>query len=257
MSETLQLLIDAARKAGALALPYWRADPQVWQKDDGAGPVTEADLAVDLFLKEFLTAARPDCGWLSEETEDSDARLTMREVFIVDPIDGTRSFIEGDGNWAHSIALARDGIVTHAVVYLPVRDRLYTAELGKGACLNGAPITIDPKVILFGATVLTASANLNPALWPGGVPTIERKFRPSLAYRLSLVAQARYQAMLTLRDTWEWDVAAGTLIVTEAGGTVVDRHGQIPRFNNPHPAISGIVAANEALTGQITDRLRA
>ena len=76
-----------------------------WDKDEGAGPVTEADLAVNAYLEDTLQAARPDYGWLSEETEDSEARLKKSRAFVIDPIDGTRSFIEGSTTWAHSIAV--------------------------------------------------------------------------------------------------------------------------------------------------------
>ena len=102
----LSLLIEAAEEAGRIATRYIGAPMEVREKSDGAGPVTEADLAVDAALAQILRAARPDYGWLSEETEDSADRLGAERVFIVDPIDGTRAFIDGDDIWAHSLAVA-------------------------------------------------------------------------------------------------------------------------------------------------------
>ncbi|HHS88802.1 MAG TPA: 3'(2'),5'-bisphosphate nucleotidase CysQ, partial [Rhodobacteraceae bacterium] len=88
---------------------------------------------------------------------------------------------------------------------------------------------------------------LASARWPGGVPPVKRQFRPSLAYRLSLVAEGRFDAMLTLRDTWEWDVAAGSLIAGEAGATVTDQHGKPLAFNHEQPKLPGLLAAPEAI----------
>ena len=115
----LDLLIAAAQEAGQLALGYWRNRPREWDKGDGAGPVTEADLAVDARLRARLTAARPDHGWLSEESPDDGSRLGRRRLFVVDPIDGTRAFIAGETGWALALAVVEDGRVTAGVVHLP------------------------------------------------------------------------------------------------------------------------------------------
>ena len=85
-SSDLELIEHAARKAGEIAMSYFRADNQVWHKH-GNSPVSEADFAVDRFLTETLRTARPDYGWLSEETEDSGERLSASRIFVVDPID--------------------------------------------------------------------------------------------------------------------------------------------------------------------------
>lgn len=237
----LTLLIDAARSAAKVALPYWRQTHDAWEKADGTGPVTEADLAVDLLLKDRLLAARPEYGWLSEESEDDMVRQERDHVFIVDPIDGTRAFMAGERTWAHSLAVARQGRITAAVVFLPAHSKLYTAELGRGAQLNDRPIRSSQRASVEEATILSAKSNLDARHWPGGLPPVKRHFRASLAYRLALVAEGRFDAMLTLRDTWEWDVAAGSLIVEEAGGTVTDRYGKDAVFNNPTPKIAGIL----------------
>lgn len=243
-SSDLDLLIDAARAAGDIARGYFNASPEVWEKSGGQGPVTEADLHVNRQLSADLQAARPDYGWLSEETEDGAARLKTDRQFIVDPIDGTRAFIEGNKDWAHSIAITENGKPIAAVVYLPMRDALYAAASGEGATLNGAPLQTRSDRPIHEATVLSTKPNMAPKHWINGAPpAFKRTFRSSLAYRLALVAEGRFDAMLTLRPTWEWDVAAGVLIVTEAGGSASDQAGAIPKFNNPHPQIHGMVAA--------------
>ena len=218
--------------------------------------MTEADLAVNDMLHERLREARPGYGWLSEESEDGPARLDRERVFIVDPIDGTRSFIEGSGTWAHALAVAEAGRITSAAIYLPMRDKLYTAAEGEGAFLNGARITAANRDALDGAALLAARVTMEPRYWQGGAaPEVTRHHRPSLAYRLALVAEGRFDAMLTLRDSWEWDIAAGALILAEAGAGITDRSGQALRFNNARPLLPGVIAAGPSLLPQIAGRL--
>lgn len=250
----LTLLTEAAEAAGKIAAKYWTKDPQTWDKPDGHGPVTEADLEIDRMLKAELLAARPDYGWLSEETEDGADRLTQTHTFIIDPIDGTRSFIQGDRSFAHSLAIAKNGVITAAVVFLPMLDRMFTASLGAGAQLNGDPLTASKLTNEAKATVLAARPNFTSKYWPGGLPEVERTYRPSLAYRLALVGQGRFDGMVTFRDSWEWDIAAGALIATEAGAEVTDRDGRALAFNNPTPLLPGVIAAGQGIHAALMAR---
>lgn len=256
MPETdLELLTEAVRYAGEIALRYFRFDLEVWEKSDGAGPVTEADLAVDKALRKQLMAARRDYGWLSEETGDSPERLSRRHVFILDPIDGTRAFMRGHRDWGISLAVATDREITAAAAFFPARDELYTAALGEGAKLNGVPITCSAKSDLDEATVLAAKVNFEPRFWKDEtLPNLRRKFRSSLALRLCLVGSGRFDAMLTLRPCWEWDIAAGSLIVRESGGLVTNSKGSELRFNNPEAKLAGVVAGG-ALQLEILSQL--
>ena len=243
----LTLLINAARESGEIARGFWKQSPDTWHKEDNAGPVTEADLEIDRMLHKTLRAARPDYGWLSEETEDSSARLAVERVFIIDPIDGTRAFIQGSRAFAHSLAIATDGYITSAVVFLPMLDRMFTASADDVARLNGTPIQTSKTSSLKAAKVLARKSNFDPRNWPRGLPAVDQHFRSSLAYRLALVAQGRFDAMLTLHPTWEWDVAAGSLIAQKAGAKVTDLKNRPPCFNNPTPQLNGIIAAGEPL----------
>ena len=254
-ADDLRLLIRAAKAAGVMALTYTGTTAKKWDKPEGLGPVTEADLAVDAMLHETLTGERPAYGWLSEETPDTPDRLDRERVFIIDPIDGTRSFIEGSDTWAHSLAIAEAGRIIAAVVYLPVKAKLYAAAEGCGASLNEQSIRVSDCSSLTGAKVLAAKPNYEVRHWPGGVPEVARHYRPSLAYRLSLVAEGRFDAMLTLRDSWEWDIAAGDLILREAGAITTTRRGAPLCFNNPHPQVDGVVAAGPGLHGAIMSGL--
>ncbi len=251
----LELLIKAAETAGQIALKYWQSDHKSWDKGNDEGPATEADLEVDAYLKDTLLDARPDHGWLSEETSDTPDRLSRNRVFVIDPIDGTRNFAAGKATWAHSLAIVEDGQPTAAVVYLPAREKLYTATAG-GAFLNGTPISPAIREDLSGADVLAPRNVTNEDNWRAGAPELARHFRPSLAYRMALVAEGRFDAMITLRDAWEWDIAAGALIGGAAGAMVSDRQGKPLCFNSQSRKLNGVLIANPALHRDIDKRLK-
>ena len=252
----LALLIDAAHRAGEIALRFWKKSPQIWDKGV-EGPVTEADFAVNDMLHASLRAARPTYGWLSEETPDDAARLQCEHVFIADPIDGTRAFIAGDSSFSHSLAVARQGRITAAVVFLPAKEQLYTATSDGPALCNGKPISCSTRAKAEGATLLTSKMNLSPGHWQGQPPAVIRAFRAGVAYRLCLVADGSFDGMLTVRPTWEWDIAAGALIAARAGAAVTDTKGQALWFNAKDPRAEGILAAAPGLHSDLLARIKA
>ncbi len=254
--DDLALIHAAALEAGVIATRHFRAGVESWDKGGGQGPVSTADLEVDAMLRARLLAARPGYGWLSEETEDDPARLSADRVFIVDPIDGTRAFIAGQTTFAHSIAVSVGGEIVAGCVHLPLKGQTFLAARGQGATRNGQPIRPSVRAELDGAQALTGAAQLHPEHWPGGPPAVERHFRSSLAYRLCLVAGGRFDAMITLREAWEWDVAAGDLIAREAGAAVTTRDGTRARYNGPRALLPGLIAAPGPLHAQILARLR-
>ena len=251
----LSLLTEAALAAGKIAMRHFRRDPKVWDKP-GEGPVTEADIAVNDMLIDTLRGARPSYGWLSEETPDTEERLDCEHLFLIDPIDGTQAFIAGDSSFSHSLAVARSGVVTAAVVYLPAKDRLYAASLHGLATCNGLPIQCSTRAGISDATLLTPKANMDPDLWTGPVPEVTRHFRASVAYRLCLVAEGAFDGMLSLRQAWEWDIAAGVLIAARAGAAVSNRRGEALQFNAGVPRSNGVLVASPGLHHDLLARLR-
>lgn len=251
----LQLLIDAAQAAGRVAMKHFRADPEVWDKGNGQGPVSEADLAVNRLLEAELRTARPGYGWLSEETTDGPERLARERTFIVDPIDGTRAFLEGHENFSHSLAIIEDGRPVAGVVHMPAKGLTFAASRGNGATLNGTSIRASGRANIDGAEVLAARPMMDPQHWPGGLPPVRRVFRSSLAYRLCIVANGRFDGMVTFRDAWEWDIAAGDLICTEAGAHVSDRSGGRPIYNTAGAKVPGMIAATPAVARGLLDRV--
>lgn len=259
-AEDLELLVHAAKAAAEIALAHRRRGFQTWDKAEGQGPVTDADLAVDRMLRAELLAARPDYGWLSEETEDEPARqaarLAAERVFVVDPIDGTRAYASGGDDFCHALAVVTAGRCVAAAVYAPVSGALHAASAGGGATRDGAPIRPSGRTRLDGAEALATSAGLRADRWPGGAPPVKRHFRPSLASRLCLVAEGRFDLSISLGPVWEWDAAAGALIATEAGAAVADADGRFPRFNAPDPRLHGLIVSAPALMDPVLARLR-
>jgi myo-inositol-1(or 4)-monophosphatase len=166
---------------------------------------------------------------------------------VVDPIDGTRAFIAGETGFAHALAVVDRGVVTSAVVFLPMADRMYAASLGGGATLNGTPIRASARAEARGASIFATAAALSADQWPGGLPQLDRHFRAALQHRLCLVADGSFDAALSMRPTWEWDVAAGALIATEAGCAVTGARGETLTFNAPGARCPGVLVAPAAL----------
>ncbi|TRW18340.1 3'(2'),5'-bisphosphate nucleotidase CysQ [Glacieibacterium frigidum] len=235
---------------------YFRADNTVWDKSPG-NPVSDADLAVDAYLKDRLLGARPGYGWLSEETADAPDRLTRDRVWVVDPIDGTRDFIRGRDGWAVSVALIEAGRPVLAALAAPVRGQLFVAVAGRGAHLGGVRLAVSGRHDLAGLGLPIEPHNLHAQWWPEPWDAIAVERPNSIALRTAKVASGECDAWLEGRTVNEWDLAAAALILTEAGGLITDRAGQPLRFNQPDPVIVGVVAATPALHEECRRRLNA
>ncbi|WP_165190704.1 3'(2'),5'-bisphosphate nucleotidase CysQ [Caulobacter soli] len=250
----LDLILTAAREAGALALSAREGGLKIWSKDGGS-PVTDADLAVDALLKDRLGAARPDYGWLSEETADDPARLSTTRQFVVDPIDGTAAYLKGKPWFAVSIAVVENGRPIAGVVHAPALDETYVATLGGGATLNGAPISPSDTEDLEDAAMLGDARMFVHPSWPTPWPPMRVESRNSIAYRLCLVAAGAFDAAIALSSKNEWDLAAADLICAEAGAALTDHLGRTFTYNRANPLLPSVVCANRALHPLILSRV--
>ena len=251
----LALIREAALIAGEKALTMRDAGLETHRKSDGT-PVSSADLAVDRWLRTHLSAARPDYGWLSEETADDRVRLGRRRVFIVDPIDGTRAFLGGKPWWGVSIAVVEDGRPICGVLRAPDRDETFEATIGGGARLNGAPINTSATAALEGAAMLADKTMLSHSGWPEPWPPMRIASRNSIAYRLCSVAAGVFDATLAMSSKCEWDLAASELIAAEAGCVVSDHKGRPLTYNRRDPHQPSVVCAGPALHRLILERVR-
>lgn len=249
----LQLIRDAVLEAGALALAERKRGLKIRSKPGGS-PVTSADLAVDRLLKERLLTARPDHGWLSEETADDAERLSRRRIFVVDPIDGTVAYMKDKPWWCIPVAIVEDGRPVAAVIHAPVLNETFTAVAGGGAMLNGEKITASDTADLDDASVLADARLLEGPQWAEPWPAMRFGKRNAIAYRMALVAAGAFDATIALTPKWDWDICAGALIVEEAGGRVSDHHGGAWRFNQPDPRQNSLVCSAPALHPLIVRR---
>jgi len=230
----LDLIRAAALEAGRLALEARAEGLKIWSKPGGS-PVTDADIAVDTLLKLRLKGARPNYGWLSEETIDDEARLDLRRLFVVDPIDGTVAYIKNKPWFTVCIAVVEDGRPVTAVVHAPELGETYEATLGGGARLNGAPITPSDRTELEGAAMLGDARMFADARWPAPWPAMRIESRNSIAYRMVQVACGAFDAALALTPKNDWDLAAADLICREAGACVGDHLGRPFVYNSAAP----------------------
>jgi len=229
----IDLLKSFVNKAGAIALEKQKQHLDIQFKPDSQGPVTNVDLEIDTLAKNFLQTARPDYGWLSEETADTDHRLKAKRTFILDPIDGTNAYIAGRKDFTIAIAIVENGIPVIATIFAPAHGDLYWAIAGQGAWCNDDRLQTSENQMINAAKVLGRKKDIRNQLGEEHYNSIEWGFRSSLAYRYCLVAQGKWDAMMSGHATYEWDAAPGDLILREAGGISTDLTGQPLKFNQP------------------------
>lgn len=213
---------------------------------DGGDPVTEADLLLDEVLKETLL--RDGEGWLSEETKDDHSRLDKDRVWVVDPLDGTREFIQGIPEWCISVAYIVNGRPEAAGICSPAAQQTFLGTRIGGVTLNGKPVEVTKKRDLESAAILASRSEVKRGNWKQ-FETEPFVIIPmgSVAYKMARVAAGLDDATFTLVPKNEWDVAAGWLLVEAAGGKVIDKQAKIRQFNQQNPLLPGLLAANPVL----------
>lgn len=233
-------MADVVTEAGALALSLFRTDLRTWTKANDS-PVTEADMAVDSFLRDRLQALAPEFGWLSEESLDTADRLARHRLWVVDPIDGTRAFMAGAPDWVVSAALVEAGRPIAGVLFAPVTNEMFVAARGSGATRNGVPLSASPR------TTFDSAAISGPAFmvdWFAQAAAIDRRPRVrSLALRLARVATGELDVALASGNCSDWDIAAADLIVHEANGALTGYAGAVPLYNAVVPRHAPLVCA--------------
>jgi myo-inositol-1(or 4)-monophosphatase len=235
-------LAEAVREAGALALSMFKTPLKNWTKGEALSPVSDADIAADVLLRDRLTSNNGSIAWLSEESVDDLARLDARYVWIVDPIDGTRAYIAGLPDWAVSAALVENGRPVAGCLYAPVSDEFFFAVAGHGATRNGAAIAATPGAELAQARI-AAPRRLLERLQAVAPPFAVMPRTHSLALRLARVAEGTFDAGIAGGSSHDWDLAAADLLVHEAGGALTSFEGVAVTYNRPVPRHGMLVAA--------------
>jgi myo-inositol-1(or 4)-monophosphatase len=258
-SALLNVMVQAARKAGrTLKRDFGEVEKLQVSLKGPANFVTAADRRAEEILHQELTRARPGYGFLGEEGGRRDG-ADKTHTWIVDPLDGTSNFLHGIPQFAVSVALERDGAIAAGVIYNPANDDLYTAERGKGAFLNDQRLRVAGRQRLLDAVVacgLPHHGKGDLALFRAEFAAVQDKVAGlrrfgAAALDLAWVAAGRLDAYWE-RDISPWDMAAGTLLVREAGGFVSDLDGGDAMLTKCH-----IVAGNETMQRELLRLLKA
>ncbi len=250
----LALLETAAREAGALARELLTKPLDIRSKGE-EGPVTNIDFAVDALLAERLLDARPDYGWLSEETpDDPTRRLGRARTFMLDPIDGTAALIARVPQWTVCIGIVEDDRAFAGAIYNPMTDEMFLGSPGHGATFNGRPMRTSTRVSLEGARMVGQRSRFADRRWKTPWPKMDIEQRQSIADRLALVGAGQADATILFGWKNEWDIAAGAAIVEAAGGSVSDPWGAPLVLNQTRARVPGVVAASAGLHPLIIER---
>jgi len=253
----LSLIEAAAREAGALARAL-AAKPLEVQSKGALGPVTNIDFAVDALLADRLQAARPDYGWLSEETpDDPERRIGKARTFMLDPIDGTAALVGKSPQWTISIGIVEGERPFAGAIYNPMTDELFLGAVGVAATFNGRPTHTSERASLDGARMIGQRSRFADRRWKTPWPAMDMIERQSIAYRLGLVASGQGDATVLFGWKNDWDVAAGLAIIEAAGGRATDLWGGTLLLNQPVPRTPGVAASGAALHPLLIERTAA
>lgn len=248
----LTLIEQAVRAAGKISLDaYHRNDARVWDKSENH-PVTDADIAVNDYLQAELMQARPDYGWLSEETKDDSSRHSCPRSFVVDPIDGTRAFIDRKPGFAVSVAVIEKGEAVAGCVFNPLKDAFYSARRGAGATLNGKSLHMRVCDDIQDCRMVGYPRKFKRLEFPSMRVSISN----SMAYRIVMVAGGQADATVAFTPKSDWDIAAAALIATEAGAVVTDLSGDPPRYDQDTTRANGVICASPPLHALLLERVK-
>lgn len=250
MNHELNVVSHFMKRAGNRAMQLAREGFQTYRKKDRS-PVTSADLEVNQILYDGLLGSFPQDGWLSEESADDLKRLDIRRVWIIDPIDGTKYFIKGIPQFSISVALVENHQPILGAVFNPATDEFFSAIQGQGACLNGCPLPTDPFPFSRKLKVLMNPSRLQKGEFQAYEHLADCQPMGSIALTLAWVAAGRADAAINFDSINEWDIAAGTLLVAEAGGIAKDSQGHPLEFNQPQTRVRGIIASKHEAWGKV------
>ena len=245
LDDNLALAKKAAQKAGNVAMSYFHTSKYEIKDKSFNNPVTTADHQANKVIKEILFQYDSSCGWLSEETVDSNDRLAKDYVWVVDPIDGTKEFIEGVPQFSISIALTYLGDPIIGVIYNPSTDELFSASKSMGSYYNDKRVKcLNQNKELI---ALVSRSEVKRRLWDEYKNNF-KNLRPigSVAYKLGLIGAGVGDVFATLRPKNEWDICAGHCIINESGGVLFDLNGKSIKYNQKNTLIQpGLIAGSK------------
>jgi myo-inositol-1(or 4)-monophosphatase len=240
----------AALAAGDILMRYYDTKYEIGSKGKD-NPVTIADTEADSAIKAILTHAFPDYGWLSEETVDNEERLAKQRVWIVDPLDGTKEFINKIPEFCVAIGLSDRAEPVVGVTYNPISKEMFWSARGMGCHLNDHRVHVTTTSELKVANVLASRSETARGEWEVFKGMLVAVPTGSVAYKLAMVAGGKADATFTRSPKNEWDIASGAALIIEAGGTMVDIDGHPMTFNKKVTKCAGMIASNGILHDQL------
>ena len=248
LDRELETAVQAARAAGAIVREFYEHGVEVAYKDHARdNPVTAADTQADACIQAAIRRSFPEDGWLSEETRDSHDRLTRRRVWIVDPLDGTKEFVQHIPELCVCIALVADGAPVLGVSFNPITDELFAGARGHGLTLNGTAAHTTATADVAAARILASRSEDQRGEWDVFKPHVRVALTGSVAFKLALIAAGRADGTFSLTPKHEWDICAGAALIEAGGGRITDLQGAPLQFNRPRPLLPGLIATNAAL----------
>ena len=249
------LMLRAVKEAGACALSRFNTKQKVWKKSKHHS-VCEADIEVNKMLHKQLIGERPNYGWLSEESELTKERFKHERIWIVDPIDGTNSYLKGIPEFAISVALVENGVPLTGAVYNPARDQMFEAVQGHGTYLNNKKVSVTLENKLSKMKILSSRSEYNEVGWPKVFESRNVYAMSSIAYKLALVSVGNYDAAVSAWPKADWDICAGSLLISEAGGCITSIDGNAFTYNKEKPIHQTCLASNRPLHPILMKKLK-
>jgi len=249
------LVKESILEAGKLALKWFKKDPEQWQKDDGS-LVSKADIEINDLLNKLLKNKNPEFGWLSEENEDDRSRLNKKITFVVDPLDGTKAFLEGKKEFSISVAIVKNGLPISGIVFSPSTGEMFEAEKNKGSWKNNKKVIISNYNRLEKCKMIAFKPMFSHPAWKEPWPKMDVENRNSIAYRMALVASGQYDAMMALNSKNDWDIAAGDLLISESGGIVTLHTNKKIIYNTENTKKPSVIGTNKAIHEKIIKRVK-
>lgn len=255
-ADALGVLLRAAQAGGAAAHRFFRpggtTSARITYKGNNS-PVTEADLAADAAIRAVIAAEMPDATVFSEEAAGDDSRFRHARVIVVDPIDGTRAFIQGRSEWCVSLALMVEGRIEAGVIHVPARGETFAAAAGRGATLNNRPLARrQPKA---GALRVSGPNRLVDTLTEHWPDLEDGETLRALAYRLVTVAGGAHDVAVATLGAHDWDIAAADIILQETGCSLLTLKGAKPVYNATNPVHPPLIAADANTADRLVARL--
>mgnify|MGYP001328996946 CR=1 FL=1 len=250
-----KIAIKAMFKAGQIALNFQNNKIKFWYKSKSQ-PVTHADIEINTYLQNFFKKNTPDFGWLSEEVDDDESILKKEMFWCLDPIDGTRSYIDGKPEFVISLALIYKDFPILGLIYNPRTKEMFSARKGSGSYCNNEKIKVSQNMNLNNCKITISSSEIAKTKKYQFLKNQKLITMGSIAYKVALVAKGKVDIAISFTGKSDWDLAAASLILEESGGTISNLDGKKINYNTSTLRIPSVCATNTKTHNKILNEIK-